>query len=257
MPQPDPAPAPRVARETRGPSGRQGRPGAGETSPPREPLAAQQIHVLLVDDHRLILELLGAYLGRLPDMQVVGTAESLRALAEIQISRPDVVLMDYHLVDGTGAEGCRIVKARWPQARIVMLTGVDRGPAMLSAVEAGADGYLVKSGAQSEVVAAIRAAYGQEVLLSPEVLGEIARGLGGPPRAPAPLEPLTPRELTVLKALALGRSTATIATDLGLRPGTVRVHVEAIRRKFHVSSKLEAVSIAIRHGVVEVPSSRA
>lgn len=217
-------------------------------------MVAQQIRVLLVDDHRMILDLLTASLGRWPDMQVVGTAESLRALAEIQISRPDVVLMDYHLADGTGAEGCRIVKARWPQARIVMLTGVDRGPVMLAAVEAGADGYLVKTGAQSEVVAAVRAAFGQEVLLSPDVLGEIARGLAGPPRAPVLLEPLTPRELTVLKALALGRSTATIATDLGMRPGTVRVHVEAIRRKFQVSSKLEAVSIAIRHRIVEVPS---
>lgn len=189
-------------------------------------------------------------------MLVVGTAESLQALAEIPVSRPDVVLMDYHLSDGTGAEGCRIAKARWPQARIVMLTGVDRGPAMLAAVEAGADGYLVKTGAQSEVVAAVRAAFRQEVLLSPDALGEIARGLGGPPRAPVLLEPLTPRELTVLKALALGRSTATIATDLGLRPGTVRVHVEAIRRKFSVSSKLEAVSIALRHRIVEIPSRR-
>ena len=218
-------------------------------------MATQAIRVLLVDDHRMILELLAASLGRWPYVQVVGTAESLRALSEIQISRPDVVLMDYHLSDGTGAEGCRIVKARWPQARIVMLTAVDRRSAILSAVEAGADGYLVKTASQAEVVAAVRAAFEQEVLISPDVLGEIARGLGHQPSAPVLLEPLTARELTVLRALALGRSTATIATDLGLRPGTVRVHVEAIRRKFNVSSKLEAVSIALRHRIVEVPSS--
>ena len=94
-------------------------------------------------------------------------------------------------------------------------------------------------------------------MLSPAMLGVLAQRLADQPSTPIQLEhpqpePLTPRELAVLRALAKGRATRTIAEELGLSQGTVRVHVEAIRRKFHVTSKLEAVSSAIQHHIVEV-----
>ncbi len=107
--------------------------------------SATAIRVVLVDDHELLLEALGAALARCRDIEVVGVAGSIRELRELQVGRPDVVLMDYHLLDGTGADGCRLVKARWPRVRVVMLSGVGDHEAVLESLTSGADGFLVKS----------------------------------------------------------------------------------------------------------------
>lgn len=214
---------------------------------------ARLIRVLLVDDHPLIIDAVAAMLSRQPDTEVVGTARTIRELGELEIARPDVVLMDYRLPDGNGTEGCRLVKARWPDARIVVLTGAEDQGAAAAVVEAGADGYLVKTEGLSTVIDAIRDAFERRLTLSPEILGDIARGLTARRAGRILLQPLTPRELMVLKALSRGQSTATIAAELGLVQGTVRVHVEAIRRKLNVSSRLEAVTAAIRYGIVEAP----
>lgn len=188
-------------------------------------------------------------------MEMVGIVDSLAALSAFQGDQPDVVLMDYGLPDGTGADGCRLAKARWPRARVIVVTAGMSEAATLSVVEAGADGYVLKSGRVLELVTAIRAAFEGRLVLTAALLGHIAQTL--PDRRPVRVlsEPLTPRELTVLRALARGASTRAIAADLGLREGTVRVHVEAIRRKFGVSSKLEAVSVALRHRIVEMPGT--
>jgi len=216
------------------------------------------IRVFLVDDHRLVLDGLVSSFGRSPDVEVVGTAMTLRELADhgIQaVDRPDVVLMDHHLPDGTGIDGCRLVTARWPGARIIMLTATGDDATRLAAIEAGADGYLLKASRFETVLRAVHAAFDHEQLLPASVIGDLARRLADRPTERVLTQPLTPRELTVLKALSLGGSTSGIASDLGLRQGTVRVHIEAIRRKFHVSSRLEAVSAAIQHHIVEVPGA--
>ena len=227
-----------------------------EAPPPAGLFHARVANVLLVDDHQFVLDALCRIVAREPDLAVAGTAGSLAELAELSAHgrlRPDVILLDYGLPDGTGADACRLAKASWPDARIVMLTGADASDTMVHAIEAGADGYLVKSESVATVLATIRAAAAHELLLTAEIVGEIARRLADVTPEQILLAPLTPRELTVLKALALGHSTGAIATDLGLSPGTVRVHVEAIRRKFHVSTRLEAVSAAVQHHIVDVP----
>ena len=193
--------------------------------------------------------------AREPDLTIAGTAGSLAELAELAAHgrvRPDVVVLDYALPDGTGVDACRVAKAAWPDARIVMLTGVDEPDLLVRTIEAGADGYLCKGESVQTVLAMIRAAAAHEQLLTPEIVGDIARRLATVTPEQVLLTPLTPRQLTVLKALALGHSTVDIATNLGLSQGTVRVHVEAIRRKFHVSSRLEAVSAAVQHHIVDV-----
>jgi len=226
------------------------------TPPPdgdRAAAAVPQIRVFLVDDHSVVLEALASALGRQPDMIVVGSAGSVREVTEIVLETLDVAIVDYQLPDGTGADACRQIRARWPGSRIVMLSGTSDQGSVLGALRAGADGYVTKGERLSVVVDAIRNAYARRPIIGAAQLGQIADVLRASPRAAPLREPLTSRELTVLKSLTLGRSTRDIAGDLGISEGTVRRHVEAIRRKFGVASKLEAVSAALQHGIVELP----
>lgn len=217
-----------------------------------------RIRVVVVDDHTLVLQALARSFEAAPDLVVVGTAASLHDLAALCTDphlAPDVVVMDHHLSDGSGIDGCHLVRARWPRVHVLMLSGAGGTADTLAAIEAGADAYLLKTCHVGSMIESIRAAFAGELLLTPEMLGDIARQLPERQTEQVLLQPLTPRELTVLRLLSRGRSTRAIAGELELSQGTVRVHVEAIRRKFQVSSKLEAVSAAIRHRIVEVPVS--
>lgn len=213
---------------------------------------APLIRVLLVDDHRLVAEAISRVLSASDDIVVLGMAMSVAALAGFK-QRPDVILMDYMLPDGTGAEATRIAKARWPRVRVVMLTSIDAGETIVETVQAGADGYLTKDRALAEVVPAVRSVNAGEILLPPEIIGEIAKRLEDPHHE-SPVQALTGRELEVLRHLGVGASGRTIAAELKLSTETVRTHVQAIRRKLGASSRLEAVAIALRRRLIEPPS---
>lgn len=218
-----------------------------------------RINVLLVDDHEVLVEALAGAIERRDDLTVVGCAGSVRELEENHWARPDVAIVDYLLPDGTGADACRHIRARWPGARILILSGLDHDEeAVLSSLRAGADGFLSKHQPLAALVGAVRDVAAGTPVVEPEVLGRLARSLRSRPETPArPVlrEPLTPRELAVLRELVLGHSTHTIATNLQIADGTVRRHVEAIRGKFGVSTRLEAVSEALRHHIVELASA--
>jgi two-component system response regulator DevR len=165
------------------------------------------IRVLLVDDHQLLTGALSQMLSREPDIIVAGVAGSVAEAKAMARERLDVVLMDYRLPDGTGAEATRAIKARWPAARVVMLTALTDDETVLESIQAGADGYLTKDRAIDEVVSAVRAAYAGETLLPRSVIVGIAQRVAaarerGTERRQ--IEPLTPRELEVLKALTEG-----------------------------------------------------
>jgi DNA-binding NarL/FixJ family response regulator len=214
------------------------------------------IRVLFVEDHQLLAEALSAMLAREPDIEVVGVAGSVAQAKELARERLDVVLMDYRLPDGTGAEAMRAVKARWPVARVVMLTAVKDDETVLESIQAGADGYLTKDRAADDVVQAVRAAYAGETLLPRSVILEIARRVAaakekGDDRRM--IEPLTPRELEVLRALTDGLSTPEICEKLYIAPNTLRTHVQNIMGKLRVHSKLEAVAFALKNRLVEPP----
>jgi two-component system, NarL family, response regulator DevR len=217
---------------------------------------ATPIRVAIVGHHALTLEALKRGFDSVPDIEVMGTATSLRELAELpdrEAGRPDVMTLDQNLPDGTGIDACRLARARWPAVKILILAGNDDPGGELAAVEAGADGYISNMSGISSVIDAVRATFLGHLLLTPEVIGDITQRLADRSAERTLLQPLTPRELAVLRLLSLGNSTREMADTLVLREGTVRVHVEAIRRKFHASTRLEAVSTAIRHGIVEVP----
>jgi len=214
------------------------------------------IRVLFVEDHQLLADALSAMLAREPDMTVVGVAGSVAEAKTMARERIDVALMDYRLPDGTGAEATRAIKARWPLARVVMLTAIKDDETVLESIQAGADGYLTKDRAADDVVQAVRAAYAGETLLPRSVIVEIARRVAaakdrGDDRKM--IEPLTPRELEVLRALTDGLSTPEICQRLYITPNTLRTHVQNIMGKLHVHSKLEAVAFALRHRLVEPP----
>lgn len=217
---------------------------------------AHRIRVLLVDDQQLLTGALTRILEREPDIVVVGVAASV-AEARAAARRPvDVVLMDYRLPDGTGAEATRAIKARHPRARVVMLTALADDETILESIQAGADGYLTKDRAVDEVVDAVRAAAAGETLLPRSVILDIARRVAAARERNAerpPIEPLTPREFEVLRALAEGRSSREICDRLVIAPNTLRTHVQNIMNKLHVHSKLEAVAFALRHRLIELP----
>lgn len=223
-----------------------------------QPSEGKPIRVLLVDDHQLLTGALSAVLSREPDMDVVGVAGTVAEAKAMARERLDVVLMDYRLPDGTGAEATRAIKARWPAARVVMLTAVHDDETILESIQAGADGYLTKDRAVEEVVSAVRAANAGETLLPRSVILGIAQRVVAARDRPTdrrPIEPLTPRELEVLKALAEGLSTPEICERLFIAPNTLRTHIQNIMGKLHVHSKLEAVAFAIRNRLVEAPRS--
>jgi DNA-binding NarL/FixJ family response regulator len=215
----------------------------------RLPLAASAgaavagpVRVLLVDGHRLILQALSRLL----------VAEAVAHTGEPM----DVALVDYRLRDGTGADAARAIKARWPAARIVILAAVEDDEAVYDSVRAGADGYLTTDRAVEEVVSTVRAARDGATMLPRPMVMMIARRLAETRDREAdrvPYETMTPRELEVLRALTEGLSTPEICATLSITPNTLRTHVQNIMGKLHVHSKLEAVAVALRHGIVEPP----
>ncbi|HET7182952.1 MAG TPA: response regulator transcription factor [Candidatus Limnocylindrales bacterium] len=219
---------------------------------PRAPIA-----ILLVEDIALVREALADALDRRSDMHVVGAAASLGDLAGAMGSHPDVAIVDYALPDGTGVDACREIRARWPAAQIVMLSATTDDTSILASVQAGAVGYLSKAEHLSTVVRAVQDVHAGRPVISPAQLGRIARSLGADeapgqqiPKSPQTL--LTSRELAVLRLLANGHGTRDIAVQLRIAQGTVRRHVEAIRGKLGVHTRLEAVSEGLRLHIVEL-----
>lgn len=222
-----------------------------------DPAQPSVIRVLLVDDHRLLTDALSGLLSREPDIEVCGIAGSVEEARAAARNPMDVVLMDYMLPDGTGAEATRDIKRRWPSAKVVLLTGLGDDETMLDAVDAGADGYMTKDRAGSEVVAAVRAAHAGEMLLPRAVAYELAQRVAATRQQAEThidVHNLTPRELEVLRALVEGRSSREICAELYISPNTLRTHVQNLLNKLRVHSKLEAVAVALRQQLVKMPS---
>lgn len=211
-----------------------------------------EIRVMIVDDHAMVAEGLAEVLDAEPGIAVAartGTARDARRLAG-QLS-PDVVVMDYRLPDGDGAVAAREIRKERPDTAVVMVTASDHDTVIAAAIEAGCAGYVTKDRAAQEVVAAVRAAARGEVAFPASALARmIPRMRGTSSRSTA----LTPRELEILQLLADGRSTREIADELVLSQSTIRNHVQNILGKLDAHSKLEAVTTAVRQGIVSYRS---
>lgn len=209
------------------------------------------IRVLIVEDHRMFSQALSAALDEADDIAVTSAvstaAEGIQAAAE---TNPDVVLMDYRLPDGNGVEAARRIKATEPGVRIVMLTASSDDNILRQAIEAGCAGYLTKDHTLEELILAVRAAYNGEAVISPAMLSRlVARGAD----RTSPGSDLTARESEVLRLLAQGLANPAIAATLGIRVATVRNHVQSVIEKLQAHSKLEAVAVALRRGLISGP----
>ncbi|MBA2375355.1 MAG: response regulator transcription factor [Rubrobacter sp.] len=212
--------------------------------------------VLLIEDHVSFSESLALMLDKEPDIEVVGRASSVGEAMKMVEVGADVAVMDLGLPDGSGAEVMWELREANPDVKMLVLTSsVDREQ-IARAVEAGAGGFLHKSARVGEIVAAIRRLSSGEVLIPPEEIIELLR-LAAQKREEwhrqrLAVMKLTKRETQVLEALAEGLDSEGIARRLGVTVETERTHIVNILNKLKAHSRLEAVVIAVRHGVVEI-----
>ncbi len=217
------------------------------------PRRGQPIRVLVVDDHEVLASSLALALDSEPDLVSVGIAPSLeRARSLIRSAAPDVVLLDHRLPDGDGVAALGALRALRPDAQFVVLTASAADSVLVAALEAGAAGFLSKTRGLGEVTGAIRAAATGEAVISPEMLARLLPRLHRSSRRPAGRD-LTEREREVLTLLADGLTNAAIAERLFVSVHTVRNHIANLSAKLGAHSKLEALSIAVREGIL--PSS--
>lgn len=212
------------------------------------------LRVLIVDDERLFAELMRVALSSAPDIEVVGVIHDVAsALALAPDLRPAVVLSDYHLPDGTGADVARSLRRLAPAVSVLILTGDPSNVVLADVARSGAVGHLTKARDLSDVVTAVRLAAGGEILFAPS---ELQRLLVADRPEQTLDEPLTLRELEVLRMLAGGASTIVASELLGISAATLRAHVQAILRKLGAHSRLEAVAEAARLGLVTLETSK-
>jgi DNA-binding NarL/FixJ family response regulator len=211
-----------------------------------------EVTMVIVDDHLMFAESLSRLLSEDEHITVLGAAatagEGLALVAEVD---PDVVLVDFQLPDRTGVEVAAEVKARNPKTMVVMLTGSTDDRVLLAAIDAGCSGFLTKDRAASEVAEAVRAAAAGEALISPAQLARLLPKLSRTHRAVG--ADLTDRERELLQHLAHGQTNKVIAAELHLSVNTVRNYVQSVLTKLNAHSKLEAVSTAVREGIIDYP----
>jgi DNA-binding NarL/FixJ family response regulator len=207
------------------------------------------IRVLIVDDHGVFASSLAQVLGLEPDLLALGTASSIaEARTMIPSTLPDVVLMDHRLPDGDGVEAIAELQGLRSSTKFVVLTASTADHVLVTAIESGATGFLSKSRSLDEVRSAVRAAHSGEAVISPEMLARLLPRLNRR-REPGRVE-LTERELQVLALLSEGLTNTDIAKRMVVSVHTVRNHVANLSAKLGAHSKLEALSIAIRRGLL-------
>jgi NarL family two-component system response regulator LiaR len=211
-------------------------------------VGSNPIRVMLVDDHTMVRRGLATFLMVYDDLQLAGEAES--GEAAIQMCGevlPDVILMDMVLPEMDGAAATRVIRQRYPNVQVIALTSFKDKDLIKNALEAGAIGYLLKDVTADELARAIRAAYMGRATLSPDVAQVIVLTAG---QGPEPGVDLTEREREVLALMVEGLNNTQIAGRLSVSPSTIKSHVSNILSKLGVSSRTEAVTLALRHGLV-------
>lgn len=208
------------------------------------------VRILLVDDHSVFTDAVASALADEPDLEIAAVAGAGAAALEAYGGDVDVVLCDFRLPDLDGIEVARRILADDANAKVVMLTASTDEAVLVAAIEVGCAGFVSKTAALSEVVGAVRAAAVGESVISPMMLARLLPRLG---RGEASgVDDLTPRELEVLEEMARGGTNREVGEALFIAPDTVRNHVASLSQKLGAHSKLEAVAVAVRRGIISL-----
>jgi NarL family two-component system response regulator LiaR len=215
------------------------------------------IRVVIAEDHDIVRKGIRMLLSMAPGIEVVGEADDGReAVHQVMDLRPDVTLMDLVMPKMDGIEAIQRIMAQLPEARILVLTSFSTDDKVFPAIKAGALGYLLKDTDPKELVKAIRQVHEGESSLHPAIARKLLQELAPPPaQQRAPVDPLTEREVEVLRQVAQGKSNKQIANDLMISEGTVRTHVSNILSKLHLASRTQATLYALREGLASLNDS--
>jgi DNA-binding NarL/FixJ family response regulator len=203
------------------------------------------IRVMCVDDHPLVRKGIASILANEADIELVGEAGNGRAAIEMyEKLKPDVVLMDLRMPELDGTATVTEIRRKHPEARVIALTSFDGDQDIYRALEAGVRGYLLKDMVHTDVLRAIRAVHAGNRFVPAEVAERLSEGFGS--------HGLTAREEEVLNLVARGLSNKEIASELGTAAGTIKIHIQNILQKLSVADRTEAVTVAVKRGIIRL-----
>jgi two-component system, NarL family, response regulator len=206
---------------------------------------SSRIRIMIVEDHFVVREGLKAIIDSQQDMVAVAEAGNGRQAVEaFEQHQPDVTLMDLRIPGLSGIDAIGAIVAKFPNARIIVLSTFGGDENVFRAFQAGARAYFLKDIKGQDLVDAIRAVHEGQRVVPPEIASQLAERM--------PLTSLSPRELEILTLIAKGKSNKEIGTVLAISEGTVRVHASNLLSKLRCSGRAQAVSEAIRRGIIEV-----
>lgn len=203
------------------------------------------IRVMSVDDHPLLREGLAALINNQRDMALVAQATNAQeAIAQFRKHQPDVTLMDLRLPDKNGIEALIAIRAEFPEAKVVMLTTFEGDVEIQRALEAGAQGYILKSMPPKEIIEVILQVHAGKKRIPSQIAAQLAEHISD--------EALTDREVEVLSQIAGGNRNRDIAEKLFITEETVKVHIKHIMEKLGASDRTQAVAIGLRRGIIQL-----
>ncbi len=210
------------------------------------------IRVAVVDDHEMVRKGILSYLETEPGIEIVGEADSgVKAVSLVKETKPDVVLMDLLMENGTGIEATREILGFYPECKIIIITSFYDDDQVFPAIEAGAFSYMLKTATASEVIQAIEKAARGETVIEPKVANKMMRRLR--PQERKAHDELTERELDVLMCIGEGMTNQQISQELFIGVKTVKTHVSNILGKLGLSDRTQAAVYANRNGLIKMP----
>ncbi|MCM3573352.1 MULTISPECIES: response regulator transcription factor [Mesobacillus] len=209
-----------------------------------------KIRIAVVDDHEMVRKGIISYLETEPSIEIVGEADSgKKAVSLVKDTKPDVVLMDLLMENGSGIDATREILSFYPECKIIIITSFYDDEQVFPAIEAGAFSYMLKTATASEVIKAIEKASKGETVIEPKVANKMMKRLR--PQERKPHDELTERELDVLKCIGEGMTNQQISEELFIGVKTVKTHVSNILGKLGLSDRTQAAVYANRNGLIK------